>query len=131
MRTDQFGISNPPRDGSRPKGRPKGSVNRETADIKAMVVGALQAVGGQKYLAARALDCPVAFMGLLGRVLPLQVTGKDGEGLVIDFRWADPPPIESQVVHTIEQKIVDMTASFENDENELTYSNEPVNGANE
>jgi hypothetical protein len=129
MRTDQFGISNPPRDGSRPRGRPKGSVNRETADIKAMVVGALQAVGGQKYLAARALDCPVAFMALLGRVLPLQVTGKDGEGLVIDFRWADPPPTID--LPAIEQKVVDIATSFDNDENEMMYSNEPVNGANE
>jgi hypothetical protein len=56
-------------------GRPKGRLGNETGDIKAMVVGALQAVGGVEYLAARALDQPVAFMGLVGRVLPLQVSG--------------------------------------------------------
>jgi hypothetical protein len=123
---------NPVPDGvKRGRGRPKGSLNRETADIKAMVVGALNDVGGRKYLAARALDCPVAFMGLLGRILPLQVTGKDGEGLAIDFRWAEqapsPPTIESEVVRQIEQKVEDMAASFENDNKELVfepYSNE-------
>lgn len=88
------------------QGRPKGSVNRATQDIKDLVIAALHDVGGQKYLAARALDCPVAFMGLLGRVLPLQITGKDGDGIAIDFRWADPNPppvtIERRVIQTIE-----------------------------
>jgi hypothetical protein len=62
-------------------GRPKGRVSQETADIKAMVIGALQAVGGQDYLADRAMDQPVAFMGLIGRVLPHQISG-DGTGAV-------------------------------------------------
>jgi hypothetical protein len=57
-----------------------------------MVLGALSDVGGRDYLAARALDQPVAFMGLIGRVLPLQVTGENGGALVVDFRWADAQP---------------------------------------
>jgi hypothetical protein len=28
---------------------------------------------------------------LVGKVLPLQVTGKDGVPLQVDFRWADAP----------------------------------------
>ena len=79
-------------------GRPKGVPNKLNRDIKEMVVGALQDVGGRDYLAARALDQPVAFMGLIGRVLPLQVTGENGGALVVDFRWADatpPPTIEA------------------------------------
>jgi len=73
-------------------GRPKGAVAKETADIKAMVIGALQAVGGADYFAARALDQPVAFMSLVGRILPLQVTGENGGALVVDIHWADATP---------------------------------------
>ena len=56
-------------------GRPRGVPNKLNATIKEMVLGALNDVGGQRYLAERALDQPVAFMGLLGRVLPLQIAG--------------------------------------------------------
>lgn len=73
-------------------GRPKGVPNKLNATIKEMVLGALGDVGGQRYLADRALDQPVAFMGLLGRVLPLQITGENGGALAIDFRWADATP---------------------------------------
>lgn len=73
-------------------GRPKGVPNKLNATIKEMVLGALTDVGGQKYLADRALDQPVAFMGLLGRVLPLQITGENGGALVVDISWADATP---------------------------------------
>ena len=72
-------------------GRPKGRVSQETADIKTMIIGALQAVGGTDYLAARAIDTPTAFMALLGRVLPLQLAGHDGGRLEVEFRWRDDP----------------------------------------
>ena len=57
-----------------------------------MVVGALCAAGGEEYLLRQAEANPVAFMGLIGRVLPLQVTGENGGALVIDIRWADATP---------------------------------------
>jgi hypothetical protein len=78
--------------GQKTGGRVKGVPNKLNATIKEMVLGALSDVGGQRYLAARALDQPVAFMGLIGRVLPLQVTGENGGALVVDFRWADAQP---------------------------------------
>jgi hypothetical protein len=56
-------------------GRVKGTPNRITADVKAMVLGALNAVGGQKYLEEQAHENPVAFMSLLGKVLPLTIGG--------------------------------------------------------
>jgi hypothetical protein len=31
-------------------------------------------------------------MGLVGRVLPLQVTGENGAPIAVDFRWADALP---------------------------------------
>jgi hypothetical protein len=70
-------------------GRPKGRVSKETADIKVMVIEALRQVGGVDYLAARALDTPTSFLALLGRVLPLQVTGENGAPIAYSFRWAD------------------------------------------
>lgn len=59
-------------------GRKKGVQNKITRELKDMILGALDAVGGQEYLERRAKDSPNAFMTLVGKVLPLQVTGKDG-----------------------------------------------------
>ncbi len=54
-------------------GRPKGLQNKITTDIKAMILAALDAKGGQKYLEEQAGLNPVAFMGLLGKILPTQI----------------------------------------------------------
>ena len=69
------------------QGRPKGIPNKITADLKAMILGALSDVGGQAYLARQAEDNPGPFLTLIGKVLPLQVTGEGGGALVI--RWED------------------------------------------
>lgn len=60
----------PPRAGM---GRPKGSANKVQADVKAMILGALDEAGGQSYLARQADDNPAAFMALVGKVLPKDV----------------------------------------------------------
>lgn len=60
------------------QGRPKGVPNKLTADLKSMILGALSDVGGREYLAQQALESPGAFMTLVGKVLPLQVTGENG-----------------------------------------------------
>jgi hypothetical protein len=64
-------------------GRPKGSTNRVSKAIKEMVIGALNEAGGQAYLAQQAKANPVAFMTLIGKVMPLQVTGEDGGAIMI------------------------------------------------
>ena len=58
-----------------------------------MVERALHKAGGVEYLTEQARANPVAFMGLIGRVLPLQVTGENGGALLVDFRWADAPVV--------------------------------------
>jgi hypothetical protein len=67
--------------GTRPpaagKGRPKGARNKLSRDVKEMILGALSAAGGQKYLEQQAKANPVAFMTLVGKVLPLQVAGSE------------------------------------------------------
>lgn len=56
-------------------GRPKGSLNKTTAALKDMILGALSGAGGQKYLEAQAKAQPAAFMTLLGKVLPTTLAG--------------------------------------------------------
>lgn len=54
-------------------GRPKGLPNKVTAAVKDMILQALANKGGVKYLEKQADANPVAFMGLVGKVLPLDV----------------------------------------------------------
>jgi hypothetical protein len=70
--------------GRKTGGRQPGSLNKVTGDIKTMVVGALAGVGGTEYLMRQAEENPAAFMSLVGRVLPLQVTGDGGGALRIE-----------------------------------------------
>lgn len=67
---------------ARPKGkgpgRPKGSPNKITSDIRAAIIGAFSEAGGQEYLLKVAKEDHKTFCALLGRVLPTQVTGADG-----------------------------------------------------
>lgn len=64
--------------GNRGKGRPKGSRNKQTAAIKDMIVQALSDAGGAEYLLRQSRENPAAFMTLVGKVLPMQVTGEGG-----------------------------------------------------
>lgn len=67
------------RGGARPgAGRPKGSLDRGNAMIREMIVDALDGVGGVAYLEATARSHPAAFLSLIGKVMPIQVTGGGG-----------------------------------------------------
>jgi hypothetical protein len=70
--TTRFGKGNP--------GKPKGAVNKNTAALKDMILQALDGAGGVAYLQERAQDpkTAAAFLGLVGKVLPMAVTGPDG-----------------------------------------------------
>src|SRR3954465_15029444 len=92
--------------GERRGGRVKGTPNKVPAPIKGMILGALSDIGGQKWLADTALEHPVAFMGLVGKVLPLQLTGQNGGAGAIDFRWAEPEPAHKPAL-TIEAELED------------------------
>lgn len=68
------------------KGRPRGSVNKTTAMLKEAILGAATNTGSDGkgrdglmgYCAFLAVSEPKAFAGLLGKVLPMQLTGADG-----------------------------------------------------
>lgn len=55
-------------------GRSKGTPNKLTADVKAMILMALDQAGGVNYLVQQAADSPCAFLALVGKVLPLTVS---------------------------------------------------------
>lgn len=63
-------------------GRKPGSVNKYSADLKNMILEALGNAGGAKYLEDRANDpkTAAAFLGLVGRVLPMTVQGPGPDG---------------------------------------------------
>ena len=68
-------------------GRQKGTPNKDNAAIKAMIEQALSKVGGVNYLARQAEDNPVAFMSLVGKVLPMQVNHANHEGGKLVITW--------------------------------------------
>jgi len=55
-------------------GRPKGSPNKITGNVKSMILGALDDLGGQTWLVEQAKADPRAFMSLLGRILPSEIS---------------------------------------------------------
>jgi len=52
------------------KGRKKGVPNKVTRCVKEAVEAAFQKVGGEEYLVGQAVANPLAFMSLLGKLLP-------------------------------------------------------------
>jgi hypothetical protein len=58
-------------------GRPKGAVNRNTAQLKEMILQALDRAGGVDYLIECATEEKTkgAFLSLIGKVLPMTLAG--------------------------------------------------------
>ena len=71
------------------KGRPKGAVNKNTAALKDMILGALSKAGGEDYLKRQAEANPGPFMALVGKVLPLQLTGDAAAPIVLQLTNTD------------------------------------------
>lgn len=69
------------------KGRKKGVPNKTTALLKDAILQAAAAAGGGDglvgYLTTQATANPQSFLPLLGKVLPMQVTGEDGGALQV------------------------------------------------
>lgn len=74
------------RKGGKTGGRQKGTPNRVTRTVREMIESALTRAGGVRYLEAQAQENPAAFMALLGKILPLQVTGDAERPLIIVTR---------------------------------------------
>lgn len=65
------------------KGRVKGVPNKMTKALKDMILEALDNAGGVEYLKGQATSNPTAFLTLVGKVLPLQVSGDPNAPLTL------------------------------------------------
>ena len=70
-------------------GRQRGTPNKVTAELKDMILQALDNAGGVEYLQKQANDNPAAFLTLVGKVLPMTVNGSGAGGEIV-IRWANP-----------------------------------------
>ncbi len=72
--------------GTQPSGGSrKGKPNKVTRDVKEMILGALSNLGGASWLYEQGKKNPTAFMALVGKILPLQVSGEGGGPVVIEL----------------------------------------------
>lgn len=62
-----------------------------TAQFKDMVLQALGESGGVEYLKEQARENPRAFFSLMGKIIPLQVSGPDGGPITIT---TPPAPLD-------------------------------------
>jgi len=70
-------------------GRPKGVLNKTTALLKDAILQAAELAGGPEglvgYLQMQANENPGPFISLLGKVLPMQISGVDGSNIVVEI----------------------------------------------
>lgn len=67
-----------------------GKPNKNTADLKEMILKALDKAGGVEYLQKRAIDTPGPFLALVGKVLPMTLVGDKTQPLqIVITRYAD------------------------------------------
>jgi len=66
-------------------GRPKGKPNRTTTLLKDAILLAAEELGGADglvgFFKAHAVTYPVAFLSLVAKILPYQISGVDGEAI--------------------------------------------------
>ena len=67
-------------------GRQKGSPNKTTVALKEMILGALDDVGGQKYLKTQAAQNPTAFLARIGEVPPTTLTSDPNAPVVFEIK---------------------------------------------
>jgi hypothetical protein len=66
-------------------GRKAGTPNKITKQLREAILTAFDEAGGVEYLQKVAEDQPSVFCQLLGKVLPMSVSGEDGGPLVITW----------------------------------------------
>jgi hypothetical protein len=75
------------------KGRPKGSKNKVSANVKEGIMQAYEELGGVNFLVKLAVDDPKTFCSLLGRIIPHEVNGDLRHGGSITFEMVYQPPV--------------------------------------
>lgn len=69
--------------GKKTGGRTKGTPNKLTVKVKDAIAQAFDKVGGVDYLVKLAKDDPKTFCMLVGKIIPLEVTGADGGPIAV------------------------------------------------
>jgi hypothetical protein len=76
-------------------GRPPGSLNKITRDVRLMITKALVLAGGVAYLRRQADANPAAFLGLVGKTLPKEVNlNANGSLRLTMYLSTEEPPQE-------------------------------------
>jgi hypothetical protein len=93
-----------PKPGTRPSGRQKGTPNKITRSLKDAILMAAQEAGGGgedgmlEYFKSQATNNPNAFMGLVGRIIPLSVGGDKDNPLnhahTLEVKFIEAPKSE-------------------------------------
>jgi hypothetical protein len=71
------------------KGRPKGAKTKVTQDIKEMIRLSIDDVGGRAYFARQAEENPVAYMGLVGKILPKEIDARVTGDVILQITSLD------------------------------------------
>ena len=86
---------------ARGPGRPKGSPNKMPALLKDAVLKAADSAGGPEglvgYLTTQAIENPVPFMTLLGKILPMQGAGESD--VTLNLRWIENVIVDPADTH--------------------------------
>jgi len=68
-------------------GRKKGVANKNVQQLRDMILNALAKAGNDDYLYQQSLENPVAFMNLIGKILPKQIDATiEGELAITEIR---------------------------------------------
>lgn len=67
------------------RGRPAGSRNKLSSDIRQMVREALDLAGGSAYLLRQADENPTAFMALVGKIIPKELDAKVQAEMIVNW----------------------------------------------
>src|ERR1019366_812083 len=85
--------------GERRGGRQKETPNKLSRDVQEMILGALDDVGGQKYLARQARENPTAFLALLKGLVPKHIAADiKAQTEIVDKRRAIDAMVDALLV---------------------------------
>jgi hypothetical protein len=76
--------------GRKTGGRKAGTPNQVTATLRDMILEALSNSGGVAYLTRQAEDNPTAFLALIGKILPMQVSNEGDGSVTVIFHSGVP-----------------------------------------
>ncbi len=87
-------------------GRPRGSVNRLTRELREMILHALDKAGGVAYLVRQAEANPAAFMTLLAKTMPKDIVLQDARGYICAPEQAASMEVWAESVRIVPDDVI-------------------------